>query len=98
MSASAPLVSTLVSTGVPTRVSTGVAVAAAGAAAALALPVARPPLGVAVAPPRGAQRGGLPLLRLISTVSVALGVLFLVGGPVGAGLASAAAAVCWWLT
>lgn len=37
-------------------------------------------------------------LRGVATVAVALGVLFFLGTPVGAPVAVAAAAVCWWAT
>jgi Flp pilus assembly protein TadB len=76
-----------------------VATGAAGAAAALALPPSRSP--VLPRPRDTAQsrrREDPPLLRVVGTISVAAGVLFFVGGPVGAGAALVAAVAFWWVT
>jgi Flp pilus assembly protein TadB len=74
-------------------------VAAAGAAALAvpgprSLPVAQPPADGATS----AEPVDSPVLRLIATVSVALGAVFFVGGARGAVVGSVAALVCWWLT
>jgi Flp pilus assembly protein TadB len=79
-----------------------VSVAATAAAAALSLPPSRGlptrSVGVTSAGPARSTRGELPTLRLVATSCVALGVLFFVGGPVGAVVATAAAGGCWWFT
>lgn len=76
-----------------------VASGAAGAALALALPGSRAsPLPRLRTGSPVRNRDDSPLLRVVATVSVASGVLFLVGGPVGGAAAAVAATACWWAT